>query len=41
MSTIQELGAFVAREAAAARDQPVAPIVRSTPNGAPDGGPTA
>src|SRR4051794_32740082 len=32
MSTIQELGAFVAREAAAA-DQPVAPVLRNAPNG--------
>ena len=41
MSTIQELGAFVAREATAAADQPVAPLMRSAPNGATDGGPTA
>ena len=41
MSTIQELGAFVAREAAAAGDQPVAPILRSAPNGATDGGSAA
>src|SRR3954463_475903 len=41
MSTIQELGAFVAREAAAAADQPVAPNLRSAPNGTTDGGPTA
>ena len=41
MSTIQELGAFVAREAAAAGAQPAAPIIRSAPKGAPDGGPAA
>jgi regulator of protease activity HflC (stomatin/prohibitin superfamily) len=39
MSTIQELGAFVAREAAAAGDRPVAPTLQSAPNGATDGGP--
>jgi regulator of protease activity HflC (stomatin/prohibitin superfamily) len=41
MSTIQELGAFAAREATAAAEQPVPPILRSAPNGAPDGGPAA
>ena len=41
MSTIQELGAFVAREATAAADQPVAPRMRSMPNGATDGGSSA
>src|SRR3954454_25175673 len=33
MSTIQELGAFLAREAAAAGEQPVVPVVPSAPNG--------
>src|SRR4051812_30707855 len=41
MSTIHELGAFVARETAAAGDQPTAPLLRSAPNGATDGGPAA
>jgi regulator of protease activity HflC (stomatin/prohibitin superfamily) len=41
MSTIHELGAFVAREAAAAGDQPAAPLLQSAPNGATDGGPAA
>jgi regulator of protease activity HflC (stomatin/prohibitin superfamily) len=41
MSTIQELGAFAAREAAAAGDQPTAPIVQSAPNGATDAEPAA
>jgi regulator of protease activity HflC (stomatin/prohibitin superfamily) len=41
MSTIQELGAFVAREATAAADQPLAPRLRSAPNGATDGGAAA
>src|SRR6478609_6766158 len=41
MSTIQELGAFVAREAAAAADRPAVPVLRSAPNGATDGGPAA
>jgi regulator of protease activity HflC (stomatin/prohibitin superfamily) len=41
MSTIQELGAFVAREAAAAGDQPAASSLPSGPNGATDGGPAA
>jgi hypothetical protein len=40
MSTIQELGAFLARETAAAGDLPGAPVLRSAPpNGATDGGP--
>jgi hypothetical protein len=39
MSTIQELGAFMARETAAAGDLPGAPVLRSAPNGATDGGP--
>src|SRR4051794_8499322 len=34
MSTIQELGSFVAREASAAADLPGAPIPRNAPNGA-------
>jgi regulator of protease activity HflC (stomatin/prohibitin superfamily) len=41
MSTIQELGAFVGREAAAAGDQPGPPILRSAPNGATEDGPAA
>jgi regulator of protease activity HflC (stomatin/prohibitin superfamily) len=41
MTTIQELGAFVAREAAAAGEQPAAPLLRSAPNGATDAGPAA
>jgi regulator of protease activity HflC (stomatin/prohibitin superfamily) len=41
MSTIQELGAFVASEAAAAGDRPAAPSLRSAPNGATDSGPAA
>jgi hypothetical protein len=41
MSTIQELGAFMARETAAADDQPAAPRLRSAHNGATDGGPAA
>ena len=41
MSTIQELGAFVAREAEAAHDQPVASILPRTANGATDGGQAA
>jgi hypothetical protein len=41
MSTIQELGAFVGRETAAAGEHPVAPIRPSGPNGATDGGPAA
>src|ERR687890_619459 len=41
MSTIQELGAFLAREAAAAGDHPAAPILPSPPNGSTDGGPAA
>jgi regulator of protease activity HflC (stomatin/prohibitin superfamily) len=35
MSTIQELGAFMARESAAAGDFPKAPALRSAPNGGP------
>jgi regulator of protease activity HflC (stomatin/prohibitin superfamily) len=34
MSTIQELGSFVAREAAASGDRPVSPVLQSAPNGA-------
>jgi regulator of protease activity HflC (stomatin/prohibitin superfamily) len=41
MSTIHELGAFVAREAAAAGDRPAAPLLQSAPNGATDGGSAA
>ena len=37
MSTIQELGAFVAREAEAAHDQPAASMLPRTANGATDG----
>src|SRR3954462_14154152 len=36
MSTIHELGAFVARETAAAGEQPTGPLLRSAPNGATD-----
>ena len=39
MSTIQELGAFASREAAAAAGQSVAPALPSASNGGPDGGP--
>jgi regulator of protease activity HflC (stomatin/prohibitin superfamily) len=39
MSTIQELGAFMARESAAAGDQPVAPSLPSPVNGATESGP--
>ena len=41
MSTIQELGAFAARETAAAGDQPAAPIVSSAPDNGAGRGPAA
>jgi hypothetical protein len=41
MSTIQELGAFVSREASAAADLPAAPTPPSASNGATAGGPAA
>jgi regulator of protease activity HflC (stomatin/prohibitin superfamily) len=41
MSTIQELGAFLAREAEAAHDQPAASMLPGTANGAADGGQAA
>jgi regulator of protease activity HflC (stomatin/prohibitin superfamily) len=41
MSTIQEIGAFVSREASAAADLPAAPIPPSASNGATAGGPAA